>query len=128
MGLQWKAAGPTCPPTRNSSSFRSGPPKPPANSSSRPTSGREFFRFPACLIESRVELTVTTFETDPGAIRAPSDCLSTATDRCSLVTRYVPSAASRTIVIDGIRTHYLEYGDGPPVVLLHDGSYGSSAE
>jgi 2-hydroxymuconate-semialdehyde hydrolase len=44
------------------------------------------------------------------------------------VTRYVPSAASRTIVIDGIRTHYLEYGDGPPVVLLHDGSYGSSAE
>ncbi|BCW35891.1 alpha/beta hydrolase [Arthrobacter sp. StoSoilA2] len=44
------------------------------------------------------------------------------------MTRYVPSAASRTIVVDGIRTHYLDCGDGPPVVLLHDGSYGSSAE
>ncbi|TQC44922.1 alpha/beta fold hydrolase [Rhodococcus sp. WS4] len=49
-------------------------------------------------------------------------------DRLRLLTRYVPSAYSRTILIDGIRTHYLECGDGPPVVLLHDGSYGSSAE
>lgn len=31
-------------------------------------------------------------------------------------------------MVDGIRTHYLEYGEGPPIVLLHDGSYGSSAE
>jgi pimeloyl-ACP methyl ester carboxylesterase len=44
------------------------------------------------------------------------------------MSRYVPAAASRTILIDGIRTHYLECGEGPPVVLLHDGSYGSSAE
>src|SRR5438067_10353546 len=44
------------------------------------------------------------------------------------VPRYIPQAISRTILVDGIRTHYLEYGEGPPVVLLHDGSYGSSAE
>ena len=42
--------------------------------------------------------------------------------------RYIPQANSRTILVDGIRTHYLECGEGPPVVLLHDGSYGSSAE
>ncbi|WP_213576675.1 alpha/beta hydrolase [Rhodococcus sp. USK13] len=44
------------------------------------------------------------------------------------MSRYIPAARSRTILIDGIRTHYLECGEGPPVVLLHDGSYGSSAE
>ncbi|GAA4536904.1 hypothetical protein GCM10023175_04460 [Pseudonocardia xishanensis] len=41
---------------------------------------------------------------------------------------YIPRAKSRYLRIDGIRTHYLECGDGPPLVLLHDGSYGSSAE
>lgn len=41
---------------------------------------------------------------------------------------YIPGAKSRYLRIDGIRTHYLECGDGPPLVLLHDGSYGSSAE
>lgn len=35
---------------------------------------------------------------------------------------------SRYIVIDGIRTHYIEQGSGRPVVLLHDGAYGGSAE
>ncbi|MBC2637752.1 MULTISPECIES: alpha/beta fold hydrolase [unclassified Rhodococcus (in: high G+C Gram-positive bacteria)] len=44
------------------------------------------------------------------------------------MSKFVPVASSRTILIDGIRTHYLEFGDGPPLVLLHDGSYGSSAE
>jgi pimeloyl-ACP methyl ester carboxylesterase len=41
---------------------------------------------------------------------------------------HIPGAKSRFLRIDGIRTHYLECGDGPPLVLLHDGSYGSSAE
>lgn len=36
------------------------------------------------------------------------------------------NARSRTVVVDGIRTHYLEAGEGPPLVLLHDGSYGAS--
>jgi pimeloyl-ACP methyl ester carboxylesterase len=31
-------------------------------------------------------------------------------------------------VVDGIRTHYLEAGDGPPVVLLHGGEFGGSSE
>jgi pimeloyl-ACP methyl ester carboxylesterase len=34
---------------------------------------------------------------------------------------------SRTIWVDGIRTHYLEAGDGPDLVMLHDGSYGGCA-
>ena len=33
-----------------------------------------------------------------------------------------------TILVDGIRTHYLEAGDGPPVVLLHAGEFGGAAE
>ena len=32
------------------------------------------------------------------------------------------------ITVDGIRTHVLEQGSGPPVVLLHSGEYGASAE
>jgi pimeloyl-ACP methyl ester carboxylesterase len=44
------------------------------------------------------------------------------------MSKYVPKARSRAIRVDGIRTHYLECGEGPIVVLLHDGSYGSSAE
>jgi pimeloyl-ACP methyl ester carboxylesterase len=44
------------------------------------------------------------------------------------MSEYVPAAQSRTVVVDGIRTHYLEYGEGSPVVLLHDGTYGSCAE
>lgn len=34
---------------------------------------------------------------------------------------------SRYVVVDGIRTHYWEAGDGPPVVLLHAGGYGENA-
>ncbi len=36
--------------------------------------------------------------------------------------------ASRFVDIDGIRTHYLEAGEGPTVVLLHSGEYGGAAE
>ena len=35
---------------------------------------------------------------------------------------------SRVIEIDGIRTHYLEAGEGPAVVLLHSGEFGGCAE
>ncbi len=36
----------------------------------------------------------------------------------------------RTIVVDGLTTHYLEAGDpgAPPLVLLHGGEFGASAE
>ncbi len=35
---------------------------------------------------------------------------------------------SRHVVADGIRTHYLDAGDGPVLVLLHGGEYGAAAE
>jgi 2-hydroxymuconate-semialdehyde hydrolase len=35
---------------------------------------------------------------------------------------------SRFVVVDDVRTHYLEAGDGYPVVLLHSGEFGASAE
>ena len=35
---------------------------------------------------------------------------------------------SRYLDVGGIRTHYLDAGDGPPVVLLHSGEFGGSAE
>jgi len=34
----------------------------------------------------------------------------------------------RTVNIGGIRTHFLEAGSGPDLVLLHGGEYGASAE
>ena len=37
-------------------------------------------------------------------------------------------AESRYIDVDGIRTHYLEAGAGPTVVLLHSGEFGACAE
>lgn len=35
---------------------------------------------------------------------------------------------SKFILIDGVRTHYLEAGAGPVLVLLHSGEFGASAE
>lgn len=35
---------------------------------------------------------------------------------------------SRFVDVDGIRTHYLEAGEGPIVVLLHSGEFGGCAE
>jgi pimeloyl-ACP methyl ester carboxylesterase len=35
---------------------------------------------------------------------------------------------SRYVDVDGIRTHYLEAGRGPTVVLLHSGEFGGAAE
>lgn len=34
----------------------------------------------------------------------------------------------RFVDVDGIRTHYLEAGEGPVVVLLHSGEFGGAAE
>jgi pimeloyl-ACP methyl ester carboxylesterase len=38
------------------------------------------------------------------------------------------SVKSRFVDVGGVRTHYLEAGDGPPLVLLHSGEFGGSAE
>jgi pimeloyl-ACP methyl ester carboxylesterase len=38
------------------------------------------------------------------------------------------SIGSKTLIVDNIRTHYLEAGTGRPVVLLHSGEFGASAE
>nr|WP_271209110.1 alpha/beta hydrolase [Rhodococcus wratislaviensis]GLK33563.1 alpha/beta hydrolase [Rhodococcus wratislaviensis] len=35
---------------------------------------------------------------------------------------------SRFVNVGGIRTHYLDAGDGPVIVLLHSGEYGGCAE
>lgn len=35
---------------------------------------------------------------------------------------------SRFISVDGVRTHYLEAGEGPTLVLLHGGEFGGCAE
>jgi 2-hydroxymuconate-semialdehyde hydrolase len=39
----------------------------------------------------------------------------------------VNAVHSRTIDVDGVPTHYLEAGDGAPVVLLHGGAWGECA-
>lgn len=36
--------------------------------------------------------------------------------------------SSRYISVDGVRTHFLEAGDGPPLVLLHGGEFGGCSE
>lgn len=33
----------------------------------------------------------------------------------------------RFVIVDGIKTHYLDVGSGLPVVLLHDGGFGADA-
>jgi pimeloyl-ACP methyl ester carboxylesterase len=35
---------------------------------------------------------------------------------------------SHFVSVDGVRTHYLEAGDGPTIVLLHSGEFGGAAE
>jgi pimeloyl-ACP methyl ester carboxylesterase len=49
------------------------------------------------------------------------------------MTAKVPTAQTdrirdRYALVDGIRTHYLEAGDGDPIVLLHSGEFGGRAE
>ncbi len=40
----------------------------------------------------------------------------------------MPEIRSRFVDVDGIRTHYLEAGEGPTVVALHSGEFGGAAE
>ena len=40
----------------------------------------------------------------------------------------MPEIHSRFVMASGKRTHYLEAGDGPAVVLLHSGEFGGCAE
>ena len=42
----------------------------------------------------------------------------------------MPAFESRYILVEGIRTHYLEAGDtdAPTVAMLHSGEFGGSAE
>lgn len=44
------------------------------------------------------------------------------------MTPALDGVASRFVNVDGIRTHYLEAGSGPVVVLLHSGEFGAAAE
>ena len=39
-----------------------------------------------------------------------------------------PVIRRRYINVDGIKTHYLEGGEGPVVVFLHSGEFGGCAE
>ncbi|HYK81371.1 MAG TPA: alpha/beta fold hydrolase, partial [Micropepsaceae bacterium] len=40
----------------------------------------------------------------------------------------MPGIESKFVLVEGMRTHYLEGGRGVPVVLLHSGEFGASAE
>jgi pimeloyl-ACP methyl ester carboxylesterase len=35
---------------------------------------------------------------------------------------------SKYVMVEGVRTHYLEAGSGPPLILLHSGEFGACAE
>jgi len=37
-------------------------------------------------------------------------------------------AQSKYVMVDGVRTHYLEAGDGEPLILIHSGEFGGRAE
>jgi pimeloyl-ACP methyl ester carboxylesterase len=49
-------------------------------------------------------------------------------DALSKVPPVTKAYRSRFVNVDGIRTHYLEAGEGPVVVLLHSGEFGGCAE
>jgi pimeloyl-ACP methyl ester carboxylesterase len=38
------------------------------------------------------------------------------------------SGSHRFLAVNGLKTHYLEAGDGPALILLHGGEYGAGAE
>lgn len=48
--------------------------------------------------------------------------------KSGFVPEVVRSHVSRFIEIDGIRTHYLEAGAGPPLIMLHSGEFGGNSE
>jgi pimeloyl-ACP methyl ester carboxylesterase len=51
--------------------------------------------------------------------------MTTTTSRVPPVVR---SWRDEYVVVDGIRTHYLAAGEGTPLVLLHSGEFGATAE
>ena len=40
----------------------------------------------------------------------------------------MPAYHHRTVLVGNIKTHFLETGEGPALVLLHGGEYGTAAE
>ena len=44
------------------------------------------------------------------------------------ITRTRPRLEDKFVTVDGLRTRYIEEGEGPPVLLLHGASLGSSAD
>src|SRR3984893_14293609 len=48
--------------------------------------------------------------------------------RLSLTEEFAVEIANRTAAVDGLATSYLEAGTGDPVILLHGGEFGASAE
>jgi pimeloyl-ACP methyl ester carboxylesterase len=50
------------------------------------------------------------------------------TGKHRMAANLIASAKSRFVHVDDIRTHYLDAGDGAPLIMLHDGAWGASGE
>jgi 2-hydroxymuconate-semialdehyde hydrolase len=53
---------------------------------------------------------------------------NTVPDPLGPATNLPPGVASRFVMAGGIRTHYLEAGEGEPLILLHSAEFGGRAE
>jgi 2-hydroxymuconate-semialdehyde hydrolase len=47
---------------------------------------------------------------------------------CNFASHESIQIVSRYVVVNGLKTHFLEAGEGPPLVLLHSGEFGGCAE
>src|SRR5947209_2721355 len=52
----------------------------------------------------------------------------TAPDPTGLATNLPPGVASHYVMVGDIRTHYLEAGQGEPLILLHSAEFGGRAD
>jgi 2-hydroxymuconate-semialdehyde hydrolase len=59
---------------------------------------------------------------------APHRCTSPIEEVTDVSAQPDVPVYSRFVNIGGIRTHYLDAGDGPPLILLHSGEFGGGAE